>query len=54
MSRFASRSTRRFVAALALATTTAVPALAIIAGQTPATASAAQTTTVSPLSVNWH
>ena len=54
MHRFTSRSSRRLVAALALATTTVVPAFALIAGQSPATASAAKTTTVSPDSVSWH
>jgi len=49
--RNSSRPTRRLVAALALATTTAVPALVIIAGQTPASSVASA---VSPLSVNWH
>jgi hypothetical protein len=38
MSRFVRHSSRRFVAVLALATTTAVPALVVIAGQTPASA----------------
>jgi len=51
MSRFVSHSSRRLVVALALATTTLVPALAIIGGQTPATA---QATALAPLSVNWH
>ncbi len=50
MSRFTSNSsrrpTRRLVAALALATTAAVPALAIIGGQTPVPAITA--------SVNMH
>ena len=35
MPRFTSNSSRRLVAALALATTTVVPALTVIAGQTP-------------------
>jgi len=51
MSRFTSRSTRRLVAALALATTAAVPSLALIAGQTPASSVAV---TVSPMSTRWH
>ena len=51
MPRFISHSSRRLVAALALATTTAVPALVVIAGQTPAPAQAA---TVSPYSINWR
>jgi hypothetical protein len=54
MPRFTSHSprriTRRVVAALALATTTAVPALALIGGQAPASSAA----TVSPMSSNWH
>jgi len=51
MHRFANNSTRRLVAALVLATTTAVPALAIIAGQTPASSVAV---TASPYSTKWH
>jgi hypothetical protein len=51
MPRFASHSSRRLVAALALATTMAVPALVVIAGQTPASAAV---TTVSPNSTRWH
>ena len=59
MSRFVNHSSRRLVAVLALATTTAVPALVVIAGQTPASAadtaySATTTVAVSPLSVKWH
>jgi hypothetical protein len=54
MHRFTSHSSRRLVAALALATTTAVPALALIAGQTPATALATKTTTVTPDNINMH
>jgi hypothetical protein len=38
MSRFVRHSSRRLVTVLALATTTAVPALVVIAGQTPASA----------------
>jgi hypothetical protein len=38
MPRFTSNSSRRLVAALAVATTTVVPALAIIAGQPPTSA----------------
>ena len=58
MPRFISHSSRRLVAALALATTTAVPALVIIAGQTPASATDTYSTTttvaVSPMSIRWH
>ena len=43
MPRFVSHSSRRLVAVLALATTTAVPALVVIAGQTPASATDAPT-----------
>ncbi|MDQ1535198.1 MAG: hypothetical protein QOF28_2959 [Actinomycetota bacterium] len=49
--RNSSRPTRRLVAALALATTAAVPALTIIGGQAPASVAAVK---VSPLSVNWR
>ena len=38
MTRFVRRSSRRLVAVLALATTTALPALVVIAGQSPADA----------------
>lgn len=58
MSRIFRHSSRRLVATLALATTTAVPALVIIAGQTPANAATYATTTTapapSPNSVNWR
>jgi hypothetical protein len=55
MSRFMTRSSRRFVAVLALATATAVPSLVVIAGQTPASAktkSADPTTTVVTVGTN--
>ncbi|HEY5014951.1 MAG TPA: hypothetical protein VIK61_19855 [Acidimicrobiia bacterium] len=45
MSRFVNHSSRRLVAVLALATTTAVPALVVISGQAPASPVA---TTFSP------
>jgi hypothetical protein len=64
MPRFVRRSSRRLVAILALATTTAVPALVVIAGQTPAEAKVkpavsavpAVTTpvTMSPDGNKWH
>jgi hypothetical protein len=46
----ARRPVRRLVVALALATTTAVPALTIIGGQTPASVAVS----VSPMSTRWH
>ena len=49
-SKSSRRPTRRLVAALALATTTAVPALAIIGGQVPASLAS----TVSPAWVKMH
>ena len=55
MPRFISHSSRRLVAVLALATTTVVPSLVIIAGQTPASAKlkpATATTTVATVSTN--
>jgi hypothetical protein len=51
MRRFTSRSSRRLVATLALATTMAVPALTIIAGQTPASAASGATTTTTVATV---
>ena len=45
MPRFVSHSSRRLVAVLALATTTAVPSLVIIAGQSPAGAQVKVTST---------
>jgi hypothetical protein len=58
MSRIFRHSSRRLVATLALATTTAVPALVIIAGQTPANAATYTTTTTTlapaPLLNKWH
>jgi hypothetical protein len=59
MPRFISHSFRRLVAALALATTLALPALAIIGGQAPAGAtggghSTTTVVTVAPNSVKWH
>jgi len=49
-SKSSRRPTRRLVAALALATTSAVPALAIIGGQTPGSLAVM----VSPMSTRWH
>ena len=62
MPRFISHSSRRFVTAVALATTMALPALAIIGGQAPAGAATktkvkATTTTVvivSPNGIKMH
>ena len=54
MPRFVNRSSRRLVAVLALATTTAVPALVIIAGQTPASASTTSSAMAIPASQRWH
>ena len=51
MHRFTSKSSRRLVAALAVATTTAIPALAIIAGQAPTSTLGVL---VSPFSTRWH
>ena len=51
MPQIISHSSRRLVAVLALATTTAVPALVIIAGQTPASEVAV---TMSPNSNKMH
>ena len=48
--RNSSRPTRRLVAALALATTAAVPVLAIIGGQAPASVAVS----VSPYSIRMH
>jgi len=47
MPRFVSHSSRRLVAVLALATTTAIPALVVIAGQTPASADGTLSSTTS-------
>jgi hypothetical protein len=51
MPRFTISSSRRVVAALAVATTTVVPALAIIAGQPPTSVLGAL---LSPMSTRWH
>jgi hypothetical protein len=52
MPRFLRHSARRLVAVLALATTAAVPALVVIAGQAPAAPVAA--VKVTPYSSSWH
>jgi hypothetical protein len=54
MPRFLTHSSRRLIAALAMATTLALPALTIIGGQAPANAAGKTTVTVSPSSVKWH
>jgi hypothetical protein len=60
MSHFVRHSSRRLVAVLALATTTAVPALVVIAGQTPASAAPGVSTvsttvaTVAPDGNKWR
>lgn len=59
MPRFISHSSRRLVAALALATTLALPALTIIGGQAPAGAAGKKATTttvvvVSPNNTKMH
>jgi hypothetical protein len=53
MPRFISRSSRRLVAALALAVTTAIPSLVIIGGQTPAGAKA-KPHVVMPMGNKWR
>ena len=54
MPRFLSHSSRRLIAALAMATTLALPALTIIGGQAPANVAGKSTTTVSPFNTKWH